>query len=212
MSLLIRPLGLQPYDQVWQAMRTFTDQRDPDTPDEIWLVEHPPVYTLGLNGSREHILTTYMDIPIVQTDRGGQVTYHGPGQLILYPLLNLKRHSITVRQLVHMLEESVINLLAHYGIEAFARADAPGVYVEGRKIASLGLKVRKGASYHGMALNWQMDLSPFERINPCGLAQQRMTQVCDLLDACPTQEEIWQKWVQQLVVQLKLPEPTWLTT
>ncbi|HIQ40338.1 MAG TPA: lipoyl(octanoyl) transferase LipB [Sulfurivirga caldicuralii] len=212
MSLLIRQLGLQPYESVWQAMRTFTHQRNPDTVDEIWLVEHPPVYTLGLKGNREHILTPSMEIPIVQTDRGGQVTYHGPGQLILYPMLDLKRHRISVRQLVHTLESTVINLLARYGIDAVARADAPGVYVNGSKIASLGLKVRKGASYHGIALNWRMDLRPFAHIHPCGLARQPMTQLCDLLTTCPSRAEIWRHWVEQLVVQLDLPEPTWVTT
>ena len=212
MTLLIRSLGLQPYEAIWQAMRDFTDQRSPETPDEIWLVEHPPVYTLGLNGDAAHILNTAASIPVVHTDRGGQVTYHGPGQLILYPLLDLKRNRLSVRQLVHTLEESMISLLGHYGIEAHARPDAPGVYVKDAKIASLGLKVRKGASYHGMALNWRMDLRPFTHINPCGLRQQPMTQLCDLLEPCPDRQTLWEQWVEQLARQLQLPDPIWQIT
>ncbi len=212
MKLLVRPLGIQPYETIWQAMRDFTDKRGPHTPDEIWLVEHPPVYTLGLNGDPAHLLHPPNEIPIVHTDRGGQVTYHGPGQLILYPLLDLKRNHLSVRQLVHELEGSVINLLNHYGIQGYARPDAPGVYVKDAKIASLGLKVRKGASYHGMALNWHMDLRPFEHINPCGLANQPMTQLCALLKPCPDRQTIWKQWVTRIINQLQLPIPEWEAT
>lgn len=163
----IRSLGHQAYEPLWRAMQAFTDARGGHTPDEIWFAEHPPVFTLGLNASREHLLTPG-DIPVVQIDRGGQVTYHGPGQLMIYPLLDLRRSGLGVRDLVTALEQSVVDLAAEFSIAAASRADAPGVYVDGRKIASVGLRVRRGASYHGMALNIDIDPEPFSRINPCG--------------------------------------------
>ncbi|ADO49412.1 lipoyl(octanoyl) transferase LipB [[Enterobacter] lignolyticus] len=175
-TILIRQLGLQPYEPVSQAMHDFTDSRDESTPDEIWLVEHQPVFTQGQAGKAEHVLVPG-DIPVIQSDRGGQVTYHGPGQQVMYVLLNLKRRKLGVRELVTLLEQTVVNTLAAYGIEARARADAPGVYVGEKKICSLGLRIRKGCSFHGLALNIAMDLSPFLRINPCGYAGMEMAQM-----------------------------------
>lgn len=171
-------LGLRPYREVWQAMRDFTEARDKHSEDQLWLVEHPPVYTQGLAGKPEHLLNPG-NIEVVQIDRGGQITYHGPGQAVIYLLLDIKRANIGIRKLVTMIEQSVIDLLNEYGVEAVARADAPGVYVSGEKIASLGLKVRKGCTYHGVALNVDMDLSPFLGINPCGLIGMHMTQLKD---------------------------------
>lgn len=165
--LVVRSLGRQEYEPLWRAMQTFTDQRGDDTPDELWFTEHPPVFTLGLNASREHLLSPG-DIPVVQIDRGGQVTYHGPGELMIYPLVHLRRASLGVRDMVTALEQAAVALLAEFSITARSRADAPGVYVDGRKIASVGLRVRRGATYHGMALNIDVDLEPFSRINPCG--------------------------------------------
>jgi lipoyl(octanoyl) transferase len=155
-------------------MRDFTDTRDEDTPDEIWFCEHPPVFTLGLNAAKEHLLAPG-DIPVVQIDRGGQVTFHGPGQLMIYPLIDIRRANIGVRQLVTALEQSVVDLAAEHEVNAAARADAPGVYVDGRKLASVGLRIRRGASFHGMALNVDVDLEPFSRINPCGYKELEMT-------------------------------------
>ncbi|WP_380184424.1 lipoyl(octanoyl) transferase LipB [Kalamiella sp. sgz302252] len=175
-TLLVRQLGQQPWAPVSQAMHDFTNQRDSTTPDEIWLVEHPPVFTQGQAGKAEHLLMPG-DIPVMQSDRGGQVTYHGPGQQVMYVLVNLKRRKTGVRELVTAIEQTVIATLAHYDIEAAARADAPGVYVEGQKICSLGLRIRNGSSFHGLALNVNMDLSPFRRINPCGYAGLEMTQI-----------------------------------
>jgi lipoyl(octanoyl) transferase len=160
-------------------MQQFTDRRDATTPDELWLVEHPPVFTLGMNGKPEHLLDPG-DIPVVNIDRGGQVTYHGPGQLVAYLLLDLKRRKLGVRMLVERIEQAVIDLLADYGIEARGRRDAPGVYVGEKKIAALGLRVRRGCSYHGLALNVNMDLAPFKRINPCGHAGLEVTRLADL--------------------------------
>jgi len=188
MNILIKQLGLQPYEKIWQAMQTFTDQRSTETQDEIWLVQHPPVFTQGLNGKVEHILQQ-SDIPIVQTDRGGQVTYHAPGQAIVYVLIDLKRAKLGVRALVTELENSIIEYLKLLNIDAKARADAPGVYVSGKKIASLGLKIRKQRSYHGLALNVDMDLSPFNLVNPCGLAGMQMTQLSSLLKDVPTTDD-----------------------
>ncbi|HHA2008611.1 lipoyl(octanoyl) transferase LipB [Enterobacter quasimori] len=176
-NILVRHLGLQPYEPVSQAMHDFTDSRDETTPDEIWLVEHLPVFTQGQAGKAEHLLMTG-DIPVIQSDRGGQVTYHGPGQQVMYVLLNLKRRKLGVRELVTLLEQTVVNTLAEYGIDAHPRADAPGVYVGEMKICSLGLRIRKGCSFHGLALNINMDLTPFLRINPCGYAGMEMTQMC----------------------------------
>lgn len=170
----IRDRGLQEYVPLWREMQTFTDTRDETTPDEIWFTEHPPVFTMGLNADEEHLLTPG-DIPVVQIDRGGQVTYHGPGQLMVYPLIDLKRADLGVRTLVTALEQSVVDFVADYDIEAIARPDAPGVYVEDKKLASVGLRIRRGASFHGMALNVDVDLEPFSRINPCGYAELLMT-------------------------------------
>ena len=167
-------LGRQDYVPLWHRMQQFTDERDATTPDEIWFCEHPPVFTLGLNASKEHLLAPG-DIPVVQIDRGGQVTFHGPGQLMVYPLIDIKRANIGVRKLVTALEQSVVDLAADYGVEAAARADAPGVYVAGDKLASVGLRIRRGCSFHGMALNVDVDLEPFTRINPCGYAELEMT-------------------------------------
>jgi lipoyl(octanoyl) transferase len=172
-------LGRREYEPLWREMQAFTETRDAATPDELWFTEHPPVFTLGLKGSREHLLAPG-DIPVVHVDRGGQVTYHGPGQLMVYPLIDLKRAGIGVRALVTALEQSVIDLLARHGVEGEARRDAPGVYVAGRKLASVGLRVRRGASYHGMALNVDLDLEPFRRINPCGFAGLEMTDLARL--------------------------------
>lgn len=183
----IKQLGLQPYESTWQAMRDFTEQRQDGTSDELWIVEHPAVLTQGLNGKAEHLLQTLHDIPLVQTDRGGQITYHGPGQLVIYVLFDLKRAQLGVRALVTLIEESIIEYLHQLGIMANSRADAPGVYVDHKKIASLGLKIRKQRSYHGLALNVDMDLSPFKLINPCGLNGMKMTQLSDLLPVSNTQ-------------------------
>ena len=172
--VVVRDLGLQDYEPLWRRMQAFTDTRDRDTDDEIWFTEHPPVYTLGLNARREHLLAPD-EIPVVQVDRGGQVTYHGPGQLMIYPLIDLRRARLGVRDLVTGLERAVIDVVAEYGIDAVARRDAPGVYVDGRKIASVGLRIRRGASFHGMALNIEMDLEPFNRIDPCGFAELEVT-------------------------------------
>jgi len=175
-TLLVRDLGLRNWQPVSDAMHQFTDRRDAETPDEIWLVEHPPVFTQGQAGKAEHLLMPG-DIPVVQSDRGGQVTFHGPGQQIMYVLIDVKRRKLGVRELVTALEETVIATLAEYGVTARARADAPGVYVDDEKICSLGLRIRKGCSFHGLALNVAMDLAPFLRINPCGYAGMQMTQL-----------------------------------
>ncbi|MGB5257896.1 MAG: lipoyl(octanoyl) transferase LipB [Woeseiaceae bacterium] len=172
--IVARFLGRQEYVPLWQAMQAFTDARDEATRDEIWFTEHPPVFTMGLNASDEHLLAPG-DIPVVQIDRGGQVTFHGPGQLMIYPLLDLRRLGLGVRTLVTALEQSVVDLAAEYDIAAASRADAPGVYVAGDKLASVGLRIRRGCSFHGMALNLDIDLEPFSRINPCGYAELQMT-------------------------------------
>lgn len=186
-GLVTRRLGLQPYAETYAAMQAFSASRGAQTPDELWFVEHPPVFTQGQAGRAEHLLAPG-DIPVVATNRGGQVTYHGPGQVVLYPLLDLARAGIGIRALVSRLEDAMIRTLSGYGITAYARADAPGVYVDhafGRgveraKIGSIGLRVSRGCSYHGLSLNVAMDLEPFSRINPCGYAGLRMTQVRDL--------------------------------
>lgn len=178
--LTIRSLGLQPYDVVWDNMKRFTSERDENTIDEVWLLEHPPVYTQGQAGKAEHILNT-SSIPIVQTDRGGQVTYHGPGQLVAYILMDIGRRQMGIRTLVCQLEQMLILLLKHFNISAETRCGAPGVYVHDRKIASIGLRVKKGCTYHGIALNVAMDLQPFEDINPCGYAKLQMTQMQDFV-------------------------------
>lgn len=175
-SLCVKHLGLVDYESTWHAMQTFTAQRNTDTPDELWLLQHPPVFTLGLAGKREHIFSTG-DIPIIPVDRGGQVTYHGPGQVIAYVLLDLKRRGYGVRELVHRMEQALIDLLSAYDIQAERRFKAPGVYVAGRKIAALGLRIKQGRSYHGLALNVDMDLAPFLAINPCGYEGLEVTQL-----------------------------------
>jgi lipoyl(octanoyl) transferase len=177
--IITRDLGLQDYTKVWQAMQEFTLERTADTPDELWIVEHPAVYTLGLNGKREHLLNTG-DIPVIQCDRGGQVTYHGHGQVIIYTLLDIKRLNINIRELVSLLEQTMIDTLAHYGIEAIAKADAPGVYVQGKKIGSIGIRIKNSCSYHGLSFNNNMDLTPFKYINPCGYKNLQVTQLADL--------------------------------
>jgi lipoyl(octanoyl) transferase len=174
-----RWLGKVEYEPTWREMQRITDTRDANTPDEIWLLEHPPVFTQGLNGSPDHVLAAG-DIPVVQIDRGGQVTYHGPGQLVVYPLIDIRRAGLGVRDLVTALERAVIDYCASLGIEAECRKNAPGVYVSGQKIASVGLRIRRGASYHGLAFNVNMDLEPFQRINPCGYAGLQMTQLAAL--------------------------------
>ncbi|MCH8248295.1 MAG: lipoyl(octanoyl) transferase LipB [Proteobacteria bacterium] len=166
--------GLQDYILLWREMQDFTDNRDETTPDEIWFTEHPPVFTMGLNASDKHLLAPG-DIPVVQVDRGGQVTYHGPGQLMIYPLIDLRRSKIGIRKLVTALELSVVDFVAEHGVSAAARPDAPGVYVENTKLASVGLRIRRGSSFHGMALNVDIDLEPFQRINPCGYEELEMT-------------------------------------
>jgi lipoyl(octanoyl) transferase len=173
-TLIIRQLGQREYLPTWQAMRDFTDRRDESTPSELWVVEHPPVFTQGQAGKAEHLLGTG-DVPVVQTDRGGQVTYHGPGQLVIYLLISLREAGVGIRGLVSIMENAIIELLAAHGIEAAARTDAPGVYVAGSKVASLGLRVRRGCTYHGLALNVSNDLEPFQRINPCGHAGLEVT-------------------------------------
>jgi lipoyl(octanoyl) transferase len=179
MPVVLRTLALTDYEPVWRAMQRFTDARDAGTPDEIWCTEHKPVFTLGVNSAPEHLLAPGA-IPVVQIDRGGQVTYHGPGQLMIYPLLDLKRAGIGVRALVTALEQSVVHLARLHGIEAASRCDAPGVYADGVKFASIGLRIRRGASFHGMALNVDMDLEPFGRINPCGFRGLRVSDLCTL--------------------------------
>ncbi|MGZ5077323.1 MAG: lipoyl(octanoyl) transferase LipB [Methylobacter sp.] len=176
---IIRDLGQQDYESVWQAMQQFTQNRDAETEDEIWITEHPPVYTLGLNGNPEHLLNTG-DIPVINSDRGGQVTYHGPGQLVIYTLIDIKRLNLGVRQLVTTLEQAMIHALAQYRVTAVARADAPGVYVDNKKIGSIGLRIKRNCSYHGLSINNHMDLSPFDRINTCGYPGLEVTQLADL--------------------------------
>ena len=178
-TLIVRQLGRQRYMPIWQKMQDFTDTRDENTPDEIWLVEHESVFTQGQAGKDEHLLAPG-DIEVIKVDRGGQVTYHGPGQQMMYVLFNLRRLKIGVRELVTWLEECIIESLAEFAIDAYAKADAPGVYVNDSKIASLGLRVRRGCSFHGLALNVNMDLSPFLRINPCGYAGMNMVQTKEL--------------------------------
>lgn len=178
-SVLVRNLGLADYEKTWDEMRRFTAARTADTADELWLLQHPPVYTLGLAGRREHLPQRDNGIPAIKTDRGGQVTYHGPGQIVIYTLLDLQRLGIGVRELVRRLEHAVIDLLAEYGVEATGRENAPGVYVGEAKIAALGLRIRRGCSYHGLAFNVDMDLAPFADIDPCGYAGLQVTQARD---------------------------------
>jgi lipoyl(octanoyl) transferase len=180
-ELVVRDVGFEPMPETWARMQAFTEQRGPDDEDEVWFVEHPPVFTLGLAADPSHVLNAG-DIEVVQTDRGGQVTYHGPGQLVCYVLLDLRRRGMNIRSLVETLERSVIETVAEYGIEARARRDAPGVYVDGSKLAAIGLRVRKGCSYHGLAFNIAMDLAPYQQINPCGFEGLKVTQLSELCD------------------------------
>jgi lipoyl(octanoyl) transferase len=183
---VVRRLGLADYEPVWQQMKEFTLARNADTPDELWQVEHPPTYTLGVASKPEHLPRMDNGIPVIKTDRGGQITYHGPGQIVIYTLLDLRRRNLGVRALVRRLERAVIELLRDYDIEANGREDAPGVYVAGAKIAALGLRVSNGCCYHGLSLNVNMDLTPFGAINPCGFPGLEVTQLCDLGVADPT--------------------------
>nr|WP_227978143.1 lipoyl(octanoyl) transferase LipB [Arenimonas daejeonensis] len=175
----VRELGRQPYEPVWRAMQRLTDARGPDTEDELWLVEHDPVFTLGQAGKPEHVLAPG-DIPVINVDRGGQVTYHGPGQIVAYPLVDLRRLGLGVRELVCRIEQAVIDVLAEQGIAAARKDGAPGIYVDGAKVMALGLRVRRGCSFHGLAFNVAMDLEPFRRINPCGFQGLEVTSVLDL--------------------------------
>jgi len=179
MQTVLRRLGLQDYETVWRDMQTFTLERDEETADEIWIVEHPPVYTLGLNGKRVHLLNI-ASIPVIETDRGGQVTYHAPGQLVVYTLLDIERLKMNVREIVTLLEQAMITILSQYGIKAMAKPEAPGVYVDDKKIGSVGLRVKKGCCYHGLSLNNNMNLSPFNHINTCGYPDLEVTQLADL--------------------------------
>ncbi|WP_045455262.1 lipoyl(octanoyl) transferase LipB [Vibrio campbellii] len=199
-QLVVKRLGRQDYEPVWKAMHEFTDQRTDDTPDEVWLVEHNPVFTQGQAGKAEHLINTG-DIPVVQSDRGGQVTYHGPGQLVAYFLINLRRKKLGVRDLVTHIENLVINTLKAYNIDSAARPDAPGVYVDGKKICSLGLRIRKGCSFHGLALNVNMDLGPFLRINPCGYEGMEMIQVSQV-GGPEDIEAVEKQLIQELVTLL----------
>ena len=174
-------LGLQDYTQTWNAMKNFTQARDANTEDELWIVEHPSVFTQGISGKAEHLLEN-SNIPVVSTDRGGQITYHGPGQLIVYCLIDLKRLGIGVKKMVSLIELSIMDLLAKHQIESHIKTGAPGVYVDGAKIAALGLKVKNGRTYHGLSLNVAMELSAFAQINPCGYQGLKVTQMCDLTD------------------------------
>lgn len=200
----ISNLGLSRYEEVFAAMQAYTETRDAQTPDAIWFTEHEPVFTQGQAGKAEHVLAPG-DIPVVQTDRGGQVTYHGPGQLVGYLLFDLKRRSLGVRGLVSGIENSIVALLEEYGVSASPRTDAPGVYVDGNKIASLGLRVRRGCSYHGLSLNVKMDLEPFARINPCGLLGM---QVIDLhqLGVHPTFDNVRSKLTNELMSTFEFSE------
>ena len=205
---VLRYLGARPYEPTWRAMQLFTDARGPDTLDEIWFLEHPPVFTLGLNGNRAHVLAPG-DIPVVQIDRGGQVTYHGPGQLVVYPLLDLRRLGLGVRELVTALESAVIRTAASWGIAAASRRDAPGVYVDGRKLASLGLRIRRGSSYHGLAFNVSMNLEPFRRINPCGFANLEVTDLA-ALGGPSSVREVARRLAPELLTELGCSTPAQL--
>ena len=210
LPLGFRELGQVSYEPTWQAMQRFTNERDANTADEIWLLQHPPVFTQGQAGKAEHLLFPG-DIPVVQVDRGGQVTYHGPGQLVAYLLLDVRRSGIGVRELVSRIERSLIDTLASYGVIANAKPDAPGVYVDGAKIASLGLRIRNGRSFHGLALNVDMDLQPFQRINPCGYAGMAMTQLADLVAGPVEISEVSARLREQLVKHLDYAQQQTLT-
>ncbi|QDJ13162.1 octanoyltransferase [Mergibacter septicus] len=220
-QLYIRQLGEQPYETIWHLMQTFTDQRDDNSFDEIWLVEHPAVFTQGTAGKAEHLLQQ-TTIPVVQSDRGGQITYHGPGQQVMYVLIDLKRRKrlrdsnqpreFSVRELVSALEQCVITTLAEYGLESYAKPDAPGVYIQHKKICSLGLRVRKGRSFHGLALNIKMDLTPFRSINPCGYAGLEMCQLQDLVTVPVSCKQVAEKLVKHFAQQLDYSEYHYINT
>ncbi|WP_067986459.1 lipoyl(octanoyl) transferase LipB [Neptuniibacter pectenicola] len=209
-QLIVRDLGLLPYEPTWLRMQAFTNERDADAVDEIWSLQHEPVFTQGQAGKQEHLLNPG-DIPVVQVDRGGQVTYHGPGQAIVYLMLNLKRKKVGVRELVTIMEDAVVNTLNDFQVKAYAKPDAPGVYVDDRKIASLGLRVRRGCSFHGLALNLAMDLEPFLRINPCGYAGMEMTQLGMLVEGLD-QAQASQCLLNHLISKLGYSEVTRKTT
>ena len=200
----IRDLGRAEYEPTWRRMQRFTDTRGAGTPDEVWFLEHPPVFTLGMNASAEHVLAPG-EIPLIDIDRGGQVTYHGPWQLVVYPLLDLDRLGLTVRELVCALEQAIIDTAASWDIEAYGRRDAPGVYVDGRKLASLGLRIRRNCCYHGLAFNVDMDLEPFGRINPCGFRGLEVTRLADL-GVSATVAEVATRLRPRLLTALGLPD------
>lgn len=201
MNLFVRNLGLQPFHPCFEAMKSFTDARDEMTTDEIWLLQHQPVFTQGRAGKQEHVLSPG-DIPVVPIDRGGQVTYHGPGQITVYLLIDIKRMALGVREFVTIIEKSLVETLREWKIESEPRADAPGVYVEDHKIAALGLRVRRGCTYHGLNMNVNMDMEPWQRINPCGLSLP-VTQIKNLVVACPELEQVEQTLVQRLASNLR---------
>ena len=206
-GVIVRQLGRQPYEPIFEAMKRFTDERDQNTQDEIWLVEHDAVFTQGQAGKAEHILMPG-DIPVVQVDRGGQVTYHGPGQQVIYLMLNIKRRKLGVRHLVTAMEEAVVGLLEKYGVTAYPKPDAPGVYVDEKKVCSLGLRIRNGCSFHGLALNVNMDLSPFQRINPCGYAGMEMIDTARL-NGPTTLETAGTELTHLLLEALSIAQPTY---
>jgi lipoyl(octanoyl) transferase len=201
--LHVKRLGLADYEPVWRRMQEFTDHRDEATPDELWLVQHPPVFTQGQAGKAEHLLAPG-DIPVIQVDRGGQVTFHGPGQIVAYPLLDITRMHLGVRDLVNRLEQAIIQVLANYRVAGERMEGAPGIYVKGDKIASIGLRVRKGRTFHGLAFNIHMDLEPFQRVNPCGYAGMKVTQLADLAEV--EYSEVEEHLVDSLAGQLGYSE------
>ena len=206
-GVIVRQLGRQPYEPIFEAMKRFTDERDQNTQDEIWLVEHDAVFTQGQAGKAEHILMPG-DIPVIQVDRGGQVTYHGPGQQVIYLMLNIKRRKLGVRHLVTAMEEAVVGLLEKYGVTAYPKPDAPGVYVDEKKVCSLGLRIRNGCSFHGLALNVNMDLTPFQRINPCGYAGMEMIDTARL-NGPTTLETAGNELTHLLLEALSIAQPTY---
>jgi len=209
--LIVRSLeGLQPYEATLERMQQYTAGRDADSADEIWLLEHPPVFTQGQAGNADHLLATG-DIPVIKVDRGGQVTYHGPGQLVVYLMMDLKRSKLGVRKMVTLMEQALIDALASFSVEAYAKPDAPGVYVGKAKIASLGLRVRRGCSFHGLALNLDMDLTPFLRINPCGYAGMPMTQLASLTDLPVARATVEQALLQTFITAIDYTEVVYRT-
>jgi lipoyl(octanoyl) transferase len=204
-NVIIRQLGKQDYQTCWHAMQQFTQQRDENTMDELWLLEHHPVFTQGQNGKAEHVIDPG-DIPVIQVDRGGQVTYHGPGQLVVYALIDLQRKKMNIRDIVTVLEKSVMDLFANYQIDAEAKREAPGVYIQHKKICSIGLRVKKGCTYHGLALNVAMDLTPFSRINPCGFKALEMTQLSEKITTV-TMKSVERKLTDYLLTNLGYNNP-----